>query len=181
MFAFLVGVVLAQAAPELEQPPADAPVAPQLVPVETEPQPLPTRPPEDPRKWTRVLLSGGAGVAGTGAAFGAMMIFSGIRAASTSSSGGSFDLVFGTVALGALLCAGFELAVHQIFGGKGEVGLAALAALGVMGLTGLAVGAAQLDPVAGAGLVAAIGAVPAAISVTAILEATTGLGRKSAW
>lgn len=175
----------------LAQTPAngDAPVAPSLVPADEAPQAespepaeLPTQPPQDPRKLPRILLTGGAGVAGAGLALGAMMIFTDVRT-KVNSNGGSFDVVFGTAALGSLLVAGVGLAVHQALGGRGEAALAALASVGCMMATALAVGAARVDQTTGAVMVAAIGALPAAISVTAILEATGALStnRTRAW
>lgn len=166
--------------------PADAPVsepAPALTPADDglPAAELPVRQPEDPKKWPRVFLSGGAGALAGGAALGAMLLFAGART-SVNPSGGSFDIVFGTTALAALLIPGVDFAVHQALGGGGEISLAALASIGVMALTGLAVGASGVDPVTGAVLVAAVGSVPAAISVTAILEATQVLtGRRRVW
>lgn len=171
----------------LSQTPAgDVPVAPSLVPAEdvapAEPTELPTQPPSDPKKVPRILLTGGAGVAGAGLALGAMMLFTDVRT-KVNSSGASFDVVFGTAALGSVLVAGVALAVHQALGGRGEAALAALASVGCMMATALAVGAARVDQTTGAVMVAAIGALPAAISVTAILEATGALtgNRVRAW
>jgi hypothetical protein len=180
MLSLCLALALAQVAPE-----ADAPVQPTLTPAE-EGVPvaaIPTQPPQDPKKTTRILLTGGAGIAGAGAALGAMVLFSNIRS-NVNGTGASFDMVFGTAALGSLLVAGVGFAVHQAFGGRGEAALAALASVACMALTGLAVGAAQLDQQTGAIMVAAVGAIPAAVSVTAILEATGALGgnaRGRAW
>lgn len=175
MLPLCLALALAQVAPE-----TDAPVQPTLTPAaEGAPvEPLPTQPPQDPKKTARILLTGGAGVAGAGAALGAMVLFSNIRS-SVNGTGASFDMVFGTAALGALLVAGVGFAVHQAFGGRGEAALAALASVACMALTGLAVGAAQVDQQTGAIMVAAVGAIPAAVSVTAILEATGALGGSS--
>lgn len=182
MFSVCLALVLTQA--PVAEAPQDAPTAPVLTPEEAflEPAPTPTRPPEDPKKWPRILLTGGAGLAGAGLGLGAMLFFADMRTR-TNSSGGSFDIVFSTAALSGLLVGGFGLAVHQALGGRGEAALAALASVGCMLLTALAVGSAQLDQTTGAVMVAAIGAVPAAISVTAILEATGALGngRVRAW
>lgn len=178
MTALALALLLSQVA---DDQPSDAPVAPVMTPADQVPQPLPTQPLADPKQTTRVWLSGGAGVLGSGASFLAMLGFAGLRSA-MQPSGGSFDLLFGTAALGALLITGFELAVHQLLAGKGEAGLAVLAAIGVMAITGVAVGSAQLDPTTGGALVAGIGAIPAAVAVTAVLEATSSMGRRrSAW
>lgn len=161
----------------------DAPVAPVMTPAgDVEVPETPTQAPPDPKKWPRILLAGGAGVAGAGLALGAMFLFSDVRTR-VNSNGASFDIVFGTAALGSVLVAGLALAVHQALGGRGEPALAALASVGCMMLTALAVGAAQVDQQTGAVMVAAIGALPAAISVTAILEATGAFsnGRVRAW
>ncbi len=161
----------------------DAPVAPVMTPADDVAVPeTPTQAPQDPKKLPRILLTGGAGVAGAGLALGAMFLFSDVRTR-VNSNGASFDIVFGTAALGSLLVAGVSLAVHQGLGGRGEPALAALASVACMMLTALAVSAAQVDQQTGAIMVAAIGALPAAISVTAILEATGAFsnGRVRAW
>lgn len=161
----------------------DAPVAPVMTPADDVAVPeIPTQPPQDVKKWPRILLTGGAGVAGAGLALGAMFLFSDVRTR-VNSNGASFDIVFGTAALGSLLVAGVALAVHQGLGGRGEPALAALASVACMMVTALAVSAARVDQQTGAVMVAAIGALPAAISVTAILEATGALsnGRVRAW
>jgi hypothetical protein len=180
-----VCLVLTLAQAPVDAPPSDAPTAPVLAPespIAVEPEPLPTHPPADPKKLPRILLTGGAGVAGAAVGLGAMLFFADARTR-VNSSGGSFDTVFSTAALSGVLVAGLGLAVHQALGGRGEAALAALASIGCMLLTGLAVGTAQVDQTTGMVMVAAIGALPAAISVTAILEATgsLGSGRVRAW
>lgn len=111
-----------------------------------------------------------------------MLFFTDLRTR-TSANGGSFDVIFTTGALTGVLVAGVGLAVHQALGGRGEAALAGLASVACTLLTALAVGSAGVDQTTGAIMVAAIGAVPAAISVTAILEATGALanGRVRAW
>lgn len=166
------------------EPAEDAPVAPSMTPAQEgmPPAELPTQPPADPKQTPRIWLTGAAGLAGAAAGFGLILLFSQIRAG-IMNSGAAFDTTFSTGALGGVLVAGFGLATHQLLGGKGEPALAALASVACMLVAALAVSTAQLDPVASAGLVAAIGAVPAAVSVTAILEATGSLsrGRVRAW
>lgn len=178
MLSVCLAIALSQAAPP------DAPTEPVLTPAvaPADPQPLPTQPPPDSRKWPRILLTGGAGVAGAGVALGAMLFFSDVRTR-VNSSGGSFDTIFSTGALSGVLVAGLGLAVHQALGGRGEAALAGLASVACTLLTALAVGSAQVDQTTGMIMVAAIGALPAAISVTAILEATGALGegRVRAW
>ncbi len=182
MLSLCVALALAQQNP-VDAAFDDAPVAPVMTPGDDVAAPeLPTQPPQDPKKWPRILLSGGAGVAGAGLALGAMFLFSDVRNR-VNSNGASFDLVFGTAALGSVLVAGVALAVHQVLGGRGEPALAALGSVACMMVTALAVGAARVDQQTGAIMVAAIGALPAAISVTAILEATGAFsnGRVRAW
>jgi hypothetical protein len=178
MLSLVLALTLAQVAP-----PNDAPVERSLTPAEqgAELPALPTQAPPDPKRWPRILLSGGAGVAGGAAALGAMVFFSNVRQGMGTAA--SFDLIFGTAALGSLLVTGLDFAVHQAFGGKGEASLAVLASVACMLVTGLAVGAAQVDQTTGAIMVAAVGSVPAAISVTAILEATgvLGVNHSRAW
>lgn len=182
MLSLCLVLALAQV-PDAEDVP-DAPVAPMLTPdpAGLPVAELPTQPPQDPRKVTRILLTGGAGLAGAGAALGAMFLFSDLRSR-VNNSGASFDVVFGTAAVGSVLVAGVSLAVHQALGGRGEPALAALASVACMMVTALAVGAAQVDQTTGAVMVAAIGALPAAVSVTAVLEATGAMagGRVRAW
>jgi hypothetical protein len=161
----------------------DAPVAPAMTPADDMAAPeTPTQAPSDPKKWPRILLSSGAGVAGAGLGLGAMLLFSSVRS-SVNSNGPSFDIVFGTAALGSVLVAGGALIVHQSLAGRGEPALAALASVACMMVSALAVSAARVDQQTGAVLVAALGALPAAISVTAILEATGAIskGRVRAW
>ncbi|MCA2980872.1 MAG: hypothetical protein INH41_26170 [Myxococcaceae bacterium] len=166
------------------EPAADAPVAPALTPAaEGVPPPeLPPTLPADPKQTPRIWLTGAAGLAGAAAGFGLILLFAQLRMG-LMTSGASFDTTFSTGALGGVLVAGFGLATHQLLGGRGEPALAALASVACMLISAFAVSLAQLDPVASAGLVAAIGAVPAAVSVTAILEATGAVsrGRVRAW
>lgn len=183
MLSLCLVLALAQAPAEDVPEADDAPVAPVLTPAgDLAASEVPTQPPQDPKKWPRILLTGGAGVAGAGAALGAMYLFSDVRTR-VNGTGASFDIVFGTAALGSVLVAGVALAVHQALGGRGEPALAALASVACLMVTALAVSAAQVDQTTGALMVAAIGALPAAISVTAVLEATGALsrGRAPAW
>jgi hypothetical protein len=180
MLALCTALVMTQ----IPAQPPDAPMAPNLTPSPdtTTPAPVPTQPPADPNQGSRIWLTGGAGIVGAGAAFGLVMLFADVRSRVTT-SGTAFDTVFATAALGSLLVAGFSVAAHQLLGGRGEVALAALASVACMAVVGLAVNVAQFDPTTGSALVAAIGAVPAAVSVTAVLEATGALarGRVRAW
>lgn len=183
MLSLCLVLTLAQVQAPAE-PAEDAPVAPSMTPAADgmPPAELPTQPPTDPKQTPRIWLTGAAGLAGAAAAFGLIQLFAQIRLG-LMTSGATFDTTFSTGALGGVLVAGFGLATHQLLGGRGEPALAALASVAVMLLSAFAVSVAQLDPVLSGGLVAAIGAVPAAISVTAILEATGSLsrGRVSAW
>jgi hypothetical protein len=178
MLSLCLALTLAQVQPPAEEPAADAPVAPAMTPADDgmSPAELPTQPPADPKQTPRIWLTGAAGLAGAAAGFGLIMLFSLIRSG-IMNSGASFDTTFSTGALGGVLVAGFGLATHQLMGGRGEPALAALASVACMLISALAVSTAQLDPVTSGALVAAIGAIPAAVSVTAILEATGGLGR----
>ncbi len=181
MLSLCLAVVLTQAPTgQGEGLPADAPVAvpsPSLVPG---PEPVPASPSavrqNDARSTTRILLTGGAALAGSGAALGIVYAFTGIRER-IASSGAKFDAVFGTAALGAIMVAGVGLAVHQAMGGKGEAALAMLASVACMLTTMLVVNALPLDDLGRSIAVASIGGVTGAVSVTAILEATTGLDR----
>jgi hypothetical protein len=156
------------------EPVSDVPVAaPSLAPDEL-PQPLPIHksPPPD-RPVRRALLTTAAGVGGAAVALGLSLAIS----TCFFSCQPKFDVNFANAALGAMLVTGAGFAVHQLTGGGGEVILPLLAA------TALMFAASFVGPVIDSRtpqqevFTTVIGALPAAVAVALILDATSSIDR----
>ena len=158
--------------PPLEPAPDVPMVDPSLVPDELPQQPLPVHPSPPPdRPVRRVLLSTAAGVGGAAVALGLSLAISTCFFTCES----KFDVNFANAALGGLLITGAAFAVHQMTGGGGEITLPLLASLAVM------FAASFVGPVIDARtpqqelFTTAIGALPAAVAVALILDATSSM------
>lgn len=174
----LAQVDTAAPTPPPEPPAADQPADGTVPPVELIPSAepggepgLPPVPPATAEKkkefspTSRVLLSGGAGIAASFAGLG-------IAVALTGSNPG-LDTNFATAMVTPILITGVSFMVHQALGGRGEVILAYVAALAVMaGAAGLAVGIEGTSPMTPV-ITTLIGTLPATAAAVLILEATT--------
>ncbi|MEW6430259.1 MAG: hypothetical protein AB1730_02020 [Myxococcota bacterium] len=170
----LAQVDTAAPTPPPEPPPADQPVEGTVPPVELIPSAEPGLPPVPPASAvekkefsppSRVLLSGGAGIA---AGFAGL----GIAVALTGSNPG-LDTNFATAMVTPILLTGVSFMVHQALGGRGEVILAYVAALALMaGAAGLAVGIEGTSPMTPL-ITTLTGTVPATAAAVLILEAST--------
>lgn len=151
----MLSLVLALALSQVEpvEPPPETRLAP---PVEA---------PAPPSVVTRTLLSTGGGALAGAAGLGIAMLLVGANP--------SFDSVFATAALSALLITGVSFTLHQALGGNGEITLAFLGcALLVAGAAGLALAINPTRDLAPY-LLTAIGSIPAAAAAVIALEGTT--------
>ena len=177
MVSLLLALCLSQAPPTPPPEPllpSDAPmVEPTLEPGALPALPIHSPPPPD-QPVRRVLLSSAAGVGGAAVALGLSLAVSTCFFTCAS----KFDVGFANAALGALLITGAGFAVHQLLGGGGEITLPLLASLAIM------FSASFVGPVIDARtpqqelFTSAIGALPAAVAVALILDATSSMGSK---